>query len=149
MIMYDQYDTGHNDYVWQYDRGHSDYVWQYNQYDTGHNDYVWQYNQYDTGHNDYIWQYNQDDTGHNDYFLPSWLKENVEEGRELVKWLCVTLVTITLTILAEGAVEEEGYKETQGTGGVTHFTTLATEPSILSLKQNAAGFVVNTKLLTY
>ena len=49
------------------------------------NDYVWEYDQYDTGHNDYVWQYDQYDTDHNNYLLPSWLEENIEEGRELVK----------------------------------------------------------------
>lgn len=31
------------------------------------------------------------------------------------------LVTLTLTILAEGEIEAGGYQEIQGTGGVTHY----------------------------
>ena len=102
MTMYDSMTimTQVNDYVRQYDTGHNDYgsMTQVTMimYDsmTQVNDYVWEYDQYDTGHNDYVWQYDQYDTDHNNYLLPSWLEENVEEGRELVKSQWVTLVHI-------------------------------------------------------
>ena len=66
------------------------------------------------------------DIGHINSYHPGWRSSwgRRVQGNTRIWWsdtLCVMLVTLTLTILAEGEVEEGGYQEIQGTGEVTHY----------------------------